>query len=84
MAEYCKECFYKYNPECAGIPLEMSREKDLCEGCGEWKRVVIGYRTGLFADLIGAFISDIEEPTKEDKERDWKAILKKIREKKRQ
>lgn len=43
MAEYCRECAEKY----LGIPTEQlerakfSRELDLCEGCGEYKRVLV-------------------------------------------
>lgn len=43
MAEYCRECAEKY----LGIPREQlthakfSRELDLCEGCGEYKRVLV-------------------------------------------
>lgn len=43
MAEYCKECAEKV----LGIPREQltharfSREPDLCEGCGEYKRVLV-------------------------------------------
>ena len=52
MSEFCKECFYKYNPECAGYPVRLSRDKDLCEGCGEWKKVVIELKRGLFDNFI--------------------------------
>ena len=39
MAEFCKDCFKKMCPD--WIITEVSRENDLCEGCGEWKPVVI-------------------------------------------
>ena len=39
MAEFCKDCFKKMCPD--WIITEVSREKDICEGCGEWKPVVI-------------------------------------------
>ncbi len=43
MAEYCKTCAGKY----LGIPREQlthakySRDLDLCEGCGEYGRVLV-------------------------------------------
>ena len=45
VAEFCPECWNKLNgfddPKESYI---LSLEKELCEGCGEWKRVVIGRR----------------------------------------
>ena len=58
MAEFCKECFLKYNPNCAGYHLRMSRDKDLCEGCGEWKRVVETIDRGWLFNYIGIFGKD--------------------------
>ena len=48
MAEFCKECFKRV----IAVPsdgitddmLVMSEEVDFCEGCGEWKPVVIEVR----------------------------------------
>ena len=44
MAEICEECYRKMNNDYKSN-LKLSKEKDLCEGCGEWKRVVnrVGY-----------------------------------------
>ena len=60
MSEFCKDCFLKYNPECKGYSLRLSKEKDLCEGCGQMKRVVDGYGN-IFDDLIGLFSRNKEE-----------------------
>ncbi len=42
MAEFCLECMRKLDgrdyPEDAFV---LSKELDLCEGCGQWKRVVV-------------------------------------------
>lgn len=35
MAEFCKECFLKLNPELSEDDLVMIKEKELCEGCGK-------------------------------------------------
>lgn len=59
MAEFCEECFRKLNPECAGYSLEISRDKDFCEGCAKWKRVVIGFKPSIFNQVA----------RKEDKEK---------------
>ena len=39
MAEFCKDCFKKMCP--GWLIISVSKEEDLCEGCGEWKPVVI-------------------------------------------
>ena len=45
MAEFCKECWKKINEiEDDSIKFVLSRESDLCEECGEYKRVVIDER----------------------------------------
>ncbi len=42
MAEYCFECFKKMSKEkVKEKDYILSGEPDLCEGCGEWKRVVV-------------------------------------------
>lgn len=42
MAEFCRECFIKtFRPTQDEINrIVMTKEIDLCEGCGEWKPVV--------------------------------------------
>lgn len=43
MAEFCKDCFAKYiSPTpCVVDHAILSKELDLCEGCGEYKHVVV-------------------------------------------
>ena len=46
MAEFCWECFNKINA--GSYPrwrYVLSLDLDLCEECGEWKRVVVCKRT---------------------------------------
>lgn len=40
MAEYCKDCFKKWNPDVDEHRLILSRETELCEGCGQLKPCV--------------------------------------------
>ena len=56
VAEFCKACFYKMNPKEYYAPV-MSKpwDRDLCEGCGKWKRVVVDLHPPLFFDLIGGY-----------------------------
>lgn len=43
MAEFCKKCFVKMNKgSVKEEQLEMSKDNDFCESCGEVKPVVIG------------------------------------------
>ena len=45
MAEFCKECWKKMNNfNDDSIRYVLSIDLDLCEGCGEYKRVVIDER----------------------------------------
>lgn len=39
MAEFCEECFKRLIPD--WDITQISKERDLCEGCGEWKPVVV-------------------------------------------
>ena len=42
MAEFCLDCFNKMNEtDYAEDEVEISKDLELCEGCGEYKRVVI-------------------------------------------
>lgn len=46
MAEFCVDCWEKYNGNMGyDVVLSSKYDLDLCEGCGEYKRVVIGVRT---------------------------------------
>ena len=54
MAEFCPECLTRLNgTERAPLSYVLSRELDLCEGCGQWKRVVIRERNMVFLQKTG-------------------------------
>ena len=57
MAEFCKDCFLRMNGDTYANRIILSRDLDICEGCGEWKRVVeeIRYRTPI-DDIIDDII----------------------------
>ena len=45
MAEFCLDCWNKLNE--TNDPAEkyiLSRNLDLCEGCGEWKQTIVALR----------------------------------------
>ena len=45
MAEFCLECWNRINQaKCTERDLVLSHFADLCEGCGEYKKVVVGER----------------------------------------
>ena len=44
MAEYCKDCFKKLNPQVDVHRMVMSREMELCEGCGQLRPCVVRLR----------------------------------------
>ena len=49
MAEFCLDCWNRINgtndsPE----KYIISKDLDLCEGCGEWKPVIEGFRNGYY------------------------------------
>ena len=49
MAEFCLDCWNRLNRErLTERDVILSREYDLCEGCGEVRRVVEGERTFKF------------------------------------
>lgn len=41
MAEFCKSCFKKLNPNLKDKKLILSKDTNMCEGCGDWKPVVV-------------------------------------------
>lgn len=44
MAEFCKECYKaKLDPSAEDDRIILSQEEELCEGCGETKKVVLHY-----------------------------------------
>lgn len=57
MAEFCLECWRRLNEK--DYPPEMyvlSRELDLCEGCGEYKNVIVRVRSPLGQQIMRAFL----------------------------
>lgn len=56
MAEFCRKCYIEICGGSEDDPLVMSDELDLCEGCGEWKQVVVrvGYPS-VFARIRQLF-----------------------------
>ena len=45
MAEFCAECFSKiFDEKVTERNYILSKDFDLCEECGEWKRVVVRVR----------------------------------------
>ena len=45
MAEFCLECWNKLNKtNDSKRKYVFSRELEICEGCGEWKKVIIAER----------------------------------------
>jgi len=63
MAEFCYKCWNEINnyddPPEAYI---LSWDHDICEGCGQWKRVVIGNRKSLLAMLFFKVLYKIKRP----------------------
>lgn len=62
MAEFCPNCWNELNgfddPEEAYV---LSRGYELCEGCGEWKRVVVFRRKSyLLRYLLSSLIKCIK------------------------
>ena len=58
MAEFCKDCFietFRPSPDVISR-IVMSKECDLCEGCGQWKPVVSYIRKKtIFDEMINAW-----------------------------
>ncbi len=53
MAEFCLDCWNRINgTKDTREEWVLSKELDLCEGCGEWKQIVLRPRgTGFFFPL---------------------------------
>ena len=41
--------------ECLVPVLSAPWDKDLCEGCGKWKRVVVDLRPSMLMDIFGGY-----------------------------
>ena len=55
MAEFCTECWKEMFPQDQNKKFVVSKYLDLCEGCGEYKRVVIREKVAfsLYGERIG-------------------------------
>lgn len=61
MAEFCVECWNELNgTKYSESDFILSEDLDLCEGCGELKKVIISEREFTFSALIKDFISFIK------------------------
>ncbi len=63
MAEFCVDCWNKIM-ESNDPPQKfiISRELDLCEECGEWKRVIIRVKGRyLAAERLREFVQDLRK-----------------------
>ena len=48
MAEFCLDCWGKISgEEATESQYVLSEELELCEGCGEWKHVIVSERSFL-------------------------------------
>lgn len=57
MAEFCLDCWNKINKsEDSEDKYVLSKDLDLCEGCGEWKRVIIMERRAYYMHKFRYFI----------------------------
>ncbi len=64
MAEFCFKCWNKmHHNNYSRWDVKLSRGLDLCEGCGEWQRIVLEKRyinyQFVFVDLIGLILEEI-------------------------
>ena len=57
MAEFCPECWNKINGTCEDErKYILSKDLELCEGCGEWKKVIVIVRKGYYWRRIKRYI----------------------------
>ena len=59
MAEFCLDCWNKLNGT-HYTPDQVWLEEDLCEGCGEWKPVVVGFRGNPVEDWFRKLYGRLE------------------------
>ena len=57
MAEFCLECWNKINEDCDDKrKYILSKDLELCDGCGEWKNVIVAMRKGYYWHKIKRYI----------------------------
>ena len=60
MAEFCKDCWNKmFNTKGGRIKYIMSKDPELCEGCGHYKKVVIIERAYYYGRILRQYIIPI-------------------------
>ena len=61
MSEICLDCYNKFeNTQEKPKKFIMSRKPDLCEACGQYKRVIIRYKLRyIFADRVVEMIENV-------------------------
>ena len=59
MAEFCLDCWNEMNGT-HYTPEQVVLEEDLCEGCGEWKPVVVGFRGNPLTEWFRELYSRLE------------------------
>ena len=66
MADICLDCFNKFeNTQEEPKKFIMSRKPDLCEECGQYKRVIIRYKIRyIIADRVVEMIEDFRHQRK--------------------
>ena len=62
MAEFCLECWNKINErEDKAQKFILSKELEICEGCGKWKKVIIVERKYFFLRILNFLYKNTEE-----------------------
>ena len=59
MAEFCRDCWNKYHKNDPARNYVLSPDLDLCEGCGEMKRIVLYRKTNPFSIDLLLFFLDV-------------------------
>ena len=58
MAEFCVDCWNEFcGTDLPACKFVLTREDELCEGCGEFKRTVIKEKNSCFVEIIKFFFS---------------------------
>ncbi len=58
MAEFCLDCWNKINEtNDEESKFVMSKELDFCEGCGEWKYVIVSEKKNFWDKAFSIFFS---------------------------
>ena len=52
MSEFCKDCYISICGGSENDKIKLSKELDLCEGCGDYKRVVVSVRPTLKSFIL--------------------------------